>query len=201
MVDSTSFSRDRAIKRVMQLHRWMDQAPKGYFNYIPTVIVGEMIDWPEITDLLRHETAAHKISPQIHGLHHVDYGSLDKETIREHLGLCMTWFKDTLWYEPTIWATPWGGWSRDMEEVASEFNLTLETTRPTISIGRCIDLCKTEGVETVRYSSPLVLIHWWEKGLKLLRLTEIVKNGSYEAAVVARPDLFGDMKIEKKHKV
>jgi len=190
MVNSTEFIRERAIKRIIQLHKWMDQAPQGYFNYIPTVIVGEMDNWPEITELLKHETAANKISPQIHGYMHINYTDLDKTVIREHLQKCIDWFNSALKYQPTIWATPWGAWTQEMEEIAAEFQLTLETTAPTMPIGQCIDLCKTTGVETVRYNSPLVLIHWWEKGLKLLRLTEIVRYGSYDLAKRSRPDLF-----------
>ena len=191
MVSSSSFTRERAINRVVQIHRWMDKAPQGYFNYIPTVVVSEMDNWPEITSLLRHETIAHKISPQIHGWEHIDYGSVSKTVIRGHLDKCLNWFKNTLWYEPTIWASPWGAWTRDMEEVASEFDLTLETTAPTVPLGRLIEMTKKNGVEAIRYGNPLVLCHWWERGLKILRLTEIARYGSYEAAETARPDLFG----------
>lgn len=190
VVNSSAFSRDRAVKRIVQIHRWMEQAPQGYFNYIPTVIVSEIKNWPEIIELLKKETTAHKISPQIHGLEHIDYGAVSKAIIKDHLLKCIDWFETTLHYTPTIWASPWGAWTRDMQEISNELHLTLETTAPTVPLGQCIEAIRNTGVEKVRYSSPLVLMHWWEKGLKLLRLTEIVRAGSYDGAVKARPDLF-----------
>ena len=190
MVESSSFSRERSINRIIQITRWMDKSPQGYFNFIPTILVEEMEHWPEVIDLIRHNTMAHKMSPQIHGFQHIDYASVDKQTIREHLKKCLVWFKDYLNYEPTTWATPWGAWTKEMEEVANEFHLTVETTAVTMPIGSAIDYIKARGVEEFRYSNPTILIHWWEKGLKLLRLTEIVRYGSYKAAQQERPDLF-----------
>lgn len=75
-----------------------------------------------------------------------------------------------------------------MVEASKECHLELETTAGTIEFAKAIQLTKRD--LSLLYDRT-IFGHWWNKGLRLLRIVEIIKHGSYEEARKDRPDLFG----------
>lgn len=186
---SSAFSPERSEHRFRQKHRWITQVP-GKIIHVPVIIVKDIEKFPAVIEFIKEETKEGRMSPQIHGLEHIDYGTLSLITIEDHLKQCLEWFDEKLNVKPTTWCTPWGGWSYNMKKAADKFYLDVETTHPTIKPSRAIELCKDIGVDNLVKNNPIVLDHWYDKGLNILRLVEIVKYGSYPEAAENRPDLF-----------
>ena len=187
MWHSSAFTNERAENRFKQIHRWICQQPDSMIH-IPTILVTEIQDFPNIIELVRQETLEGTMSPQLHGYEHISYGELDQDVIEDHLDKSMVWFGENLGIEPSIWATPWGGTSDTMVAAASKYCLEIETVNSAYpyNFGKAIEIAKDKGVQALH--NETVFGHWWNKGLKLLRLVEIVKYGGYEEAIKGRKD-------------
>jgi len=182
MCDSSQYSkgRDKAIARFEQMHRWFTQAPNKILH-VPTIIVKDIQEYPETICLLKREVKQMRMFPQIHGYEHLDYNKLTEEEIKNHLELCIEWFQDVLEFHPTIWITPWGSESEMLSRVARSLFLQVEGVRHCITPGVAVKVAKEKGIDAL--NGRTVMEHWWKKGLNLLRLSDIARLGSYEAAV------------------
>lgn len=189
MWESSNFKggRYKAISRVKQIHRWLMQKP-DIFIHVPTIVVDQMNNWPEITKFLQEEVKENRIFPQIHGYSHVDYNSLPDEEVYNHLREAIKWFDSTLGFYPSVWATPWGAESRRLRDIARTFNLTVEGVKKVIDPGAAVQLALQHGSVGCLYGKT-IFTHWWNRGLNLLRLVEIAKYGAEEARE-KRKDLF-----------
>lgn len=182
MWQSRGLTHEKCVRQITKIGRWLHQAIEA-FEYVPTIIVSNMEAFPEVTALIKSGTEEGAISPQIHGYEHIDYGKLKQDEIESHLDLCMTWFDKELNTVPTVWATPWGGTSPAIVQAATKFSLTVETTKLTIPPGKAISICKSfDSIEPLH--GRTIMLHWWEKGLRLLRLVEIHRRKSYGNAVL-----------------
>lgn len=157
--------------------------------HMPTILVTETDEhFPQIIPWLEEETKEGRMSPQIHGYAHVDYNKLSPEEIREHLEKCLTWFDEHLQFQPTIWATPWGATSDKISKAAREFSLTVQGVTEVVAPDAALRAVQQLGISCLH--GEVIMEHWWQKGLRILRLVECLKYGSYEAARKARDDLF-----------
>lgn len=187
MVESSGLSREKSVRQIHKIHRWACQALNKVIH-IPTIVVDDMKNWPDVTEFLRIETEAGRMSPQLHGFQHIDYAKLSLSEIEDHLERSILWFRKELSVEPSVWATPWGGKNETMEEAAKKFCLEIETTEKTINPGKAVTITKT--YNPMLLDGHTIFAHWWERGLNILRFIEVLNRGSYEKAKEARPDLF-----------
>jgi len=168
-------------ERFAQVCRWVSQAD---VDFVPTILCLDIQRYPSTIEAIKHSTLSGRMAPAIHGWEHIDYNSLSEIDIRSHLKKCMDWFHDYLWYEPTVWCTPWGAESEKLTAVASEFKLIVEGTGAQVEPGKWLE--KARG--GILY--PNIMWHWWERGQKLLKVVQVIKYGSYDSAVENREDLF-----------
>lgn len=189
MGGSSAFTKERGEHRFNQIHRWIVQSKS--LIHVPTILVEDIQKYPNIIDLIKTETAAGKMDPQLHGYQHIDYGAITPEEIDEHLVKSIKWFQTVLNKEPTVWATPWGAYSETIKEAASKRFLEVETTANIIPPGRAVEIAKNANSIRVLFGQT-VMTHWWSLGLNILRLVEIANYGSYKTAARKRPQLFGD---------
>jgi peptidoglycan/xylan/chitin deacetylase (PgdA/CDA1 family) len=141
--------------------------------------------FPSTVDRIKHDAIDGIIKPAIHGWEHIDYNALSDKDVREHLSNCISWFRDYLWYTPTLWCTPWGADSPKLREIAGEFGLTVEGTAGWVEPGEWLQHAREGRLD------PRLMWHWWERGQKLLKVVEVIKAGSYKEAAKTRLDLFG----------
>lgn len=184
---------DDPFKKFQQVHRWICGTTK--LLHVPTILVTEIQEFPDCIAYIREETKEGRMQPEIHGFKHIDYGKLTKEEVIEHLNIC----KDFLYEEfdriATKFYTPWGGNSSLLREASSECNLQLVD---------CSDINKLNGrygiMQRIKdgenpevfLENKEVFYHWWQGGLRLKRLAEVLKHGSLEKAKEADRELFKD---------
>lgn len=149
--------------------------------HMPTILCTEIEMYPEAIQYIENETAAARMCPQLHGWEHKDYVHLAEYEIVDMLEESLGWFEDNLNTQFTIWATPWGGTSELAVEVCTSMGIELQTTNSTITPGEALRIAKADGEDT----GQTILHHWWDRGLNLFRLCEVLKHGSYEAAAEA----------------
>jgi peptidoglycan/xylan/chitin deacetylase (PgdA/CDA1 family) len=178
MWDSSEYpSREKAIRQFTKIHRWTTQT--SLVTHIPTILVEDIQKYPEVITLVEQETKEGRMSPELHGYHHIDYCSQPEDVIEEHLEKSFKWFRETLDIEPTIWCTPWGGTNKKIEDIAKKHHLTVETTHNTVSPGIAVKVMKRNPAGMFGHT---IMDHWWKRGLQLLRVVDILKYGSYEEA-------------------
>ena len=180
-VDSSAFTDEKAIARFKQIHRWIIQVPDKAIH-IPTILVTEIQNYPEVIKFVKEETAEGRMSPQLHGFEHIDYAKLPESEIKDHLEKSIEWMDKNLDVQPTTWCTPWGGYNQTMQNAADACYLTVETTGGTLSPGKAVKTATDHGPDVLIRNHRTIMAHWWERGLQILRLVEIVKYGSYTEA-------------------
>jgi len=172
-------------EKFAQVVRWLEQSP--LIHHVPTILVKDIQDYPASVDLIIEKTKEGKMFPELHGWTHIDYGKLNETEIAQHLFKSVDWFEKTLGYAPKVWATPWGAESEKLTKVAYSFGLTVEGVGQTIPPGQWL-------AEARRYKTlPMdrtVMDHWWQRGLKLLRIATVLEYGSVVEAVKNRKDLW-----------
>lgn len=176
-------------QRCSQVIRWLsddDINPK--IVLMPTIVVSDIQNFPQTIETLRHLGFSGKVNLQLHGYEHIDYNAQPEKLIKEHIEKSLQWFKDTLWTEPTIWATPWGADSEKLRSICNEYNLVLDGVKDYLDPGGWIKAAKINFREA--HQNLNIMDHWWCRGLKLLRVAEILRYESYQEAAKARSDIF-----------
>lgn len=178
------------VGRFRQVFSWTEDLPN--FVFTPTVLVTEIQDYPDCINLIKQKTNEGSMDPQIHGLHHIDYGKLSEPEVREHLKVCKNWMFEQFGKVPSKWMTPWGASASHLHSAAAEENLTLVD---------CSNILPLEGrygvVHRLKDGEPIsnfegkeLFMHWWTKGARLARVCAVAKYGSWNDAVRAKPELF-----------
>jgi peptidoglycan/xylan/chitin deacetylase (PgdA/CDA1 family) len=116
-------------------------------------------------EYVRQEHQAGRLELQLHGYDHVDYGAMSHEATRTHLQLSEDWFVKKFGVRPTIWYTPWGANTEEMQRLAKLFKL---------QVVDCSDINQTHkilpalrGRNRIDYIKHYkehgeVMIHYWE---------------------------------------
>ena len=184
VLSANSSCRKDPEKRFAQISRWLAQTDK--IIHVPTILVTDIQKYPATIEAIRQQVQDGKIFPELHGWEHVDYNKLDDLEIARHLFKSMDWFEKTLGFKPTIWATPWGAESERLSKIGRSFGLKVE------GVGACWEpgqwLSEARRLDTPPMGMT-VMDHWWNSGLKLLRISAVIQANSYQEAVIARPDL------------
>ena len=173
------------------VHNWILETDK--LLHVPAILVTEIQDFPACIEYIKNETSEGRMRPEIHGLNHIDYAKLPLVEVKNHLGQCKqalwTWFKAT----PTKWYTPWGANAPHLYEAAREYGLQLvDCSKINKLAGRygIVQLAK-DGHDLEKFlHEGEIFFHWWEGGMRLKRVIEVLKHGSYQAAKAANGDWF-----------
>lgn len=141
----------------------------GKFLHIPTILCGQIQQWPETVRFIRDETEEGRMAPQLHGWEHIDYAKLSRVEIEHDLTKCIRWMQDNLGVRPTKFYTPWGANASHIYEVGQELELDIVDCS-NIIIPKTIwnDLDSSYD----KYNEKEIFIHWWEG---MGRLKDIVK--------------------------
>lgn len=163
-----------------------------HFMHVPTVLINEIQEFPQCIEYIREETKAGFMQPQIHGLNHIDYGALPKQTVIEHMRECKEFFQKNFNIIPTQMATPWGADTPLLREALAEEGLELLGAKgvPTLEgAGGLIDQFR-QGTPFNQLNGVIYLLHWWNQGSRLARVCAVAKYGSWHLASQAEPKLF-----------
>ena len=173
----------REVERLKRVHSWISEFPQ-HFIHVPTIVVNDIKKFPDAVDFVTVETKEGRMAPEIHGLEHIDYCSEPDSVIIDHLSECIEWFEKTLDVTPTRFYTPWGGWNQRTADVAATLRLQTIAVDTNWSLESVCARLRNGGlVEDVHGNE--VFMHWWNRGIRLKRLTMAVSHGSWSAATKA----------------
>ncbi len=175
------------VERLKKFHRWIVDVP-DHVLHVPAILVTEIQEYPEAIEYIQEETAQKRMSPQIHGLTHIDYGGISLDQIRDHLGQCVEWMSNTFEERPTHFMTPWGSNSQDIQKACNELGLIVMDCSKIVKPSNALTHIRRYGLEGLR--GRYVLTHWWEQGLRIHRLVMCYKYGGWEQAKSELPKLF-----------
>lgn len=168
-------------------HQWVVEGPP-YFFHVAAILCKEIQDFPEAIEYIRKEVAEGRLALDLHGWEHIDYGKLETEDIELHLEQSFDFFLKTFNCLPFRWATPWGANSPNIRKAARKFSLIVEgVTDPVIDQSQAVNIVQhADSIEPL--IDKIILFHWYEKGLKLWRIIQAAKYGSWKQAALAHPE-------------
>jgi hypothetical protein len=173
----------REFERLKRVHSWISEFPKD-FIHVPTVVVSDIIQFPEAVEFVVEETKEGRMAPEVHGLEHIDYCHCTEEVITDHMNQCLEWFDKTLSVTPTRFYTPWGGWNQRTADIVAKSGLTTIGVDTNWSLENvCARLGAGGLIEDIHGNE--IFMHWWKRGIRLKRVAMAVKYGSWAAAKVA----------------
>lgn len=185
LVNSSAYTdkRKTPLERFKQIHRWICDTPK--LLHVPTLVVEPLMSHPEAVKFIREETEMGRMAPEIHGFQHIDYGKLSQDEIIADLMTCKEFLRREIGVEAKKWYTPWGANTPIMQQSASLCGLELVDCSginpPSVVMQRAT---AGENIE-IFMDEEEIFIHWWERGMRLKRIIEILKHGSIVAAKAA----------------
>jgi len=186
-----SSSHPDPLKHFKTVHSWICETDK--LLHVPAIVVRPFAEIEGAVAFVKEETAAGRMRPQIHGFEHIDYARLSKEEVKDHLHRCKDFLYTDLNVNATKWFTPWGASAPHLHEAAAECELELvDCSKINKMNGRygLIELAK-QGTDIEKFMHEKeIFFHWWEGGLRIKRVIEIIKHGSYEAAKQANGKWF-----------
>ena len=200
LIGSSSY--DDPLKKFKSVHELICQSDK--LMHVPAILLHHVIKdgtpgiigIPSAVEYVREQTQAGRMKPEIHGLEHVDYGKLDKTTVIEHLKICQEFLWKEFDIKSTRWMTPWGASQPHLHEAASIVGLKLvdcSRVKWTKLAGRHgVVQQLREGRDISYMEGGEIFMHWWEGGLRLNRVVEVLKHGSWDAAKEANGKWFAE---------
>jgi hypothetical protein len=171
LVHSSSF-RGQEFGRFKGFHNLVQIDPR-HFHHVLAVLVTEIQDFPECIQYVKEETAAGRMSPEVHGLHHIDYAALSYAEVVEQLTSARLWIESTLEYVPTTWYSPWGAGAdvrgTHLAPAAQAAGLTLVTCADMIEPSALVKDVREVKAGTmtkedlyVKWEGKEILRHWWQ---------------------------------------
>lgn len=178
-----SSSTDDPFGKFSKVHRWICEVP-DHVMHVPTILVTEIQQFPQAIEYIRTETAEGRMEPQLHGLEHIDYGKLDYQEVCNHLNICRDWMINNLGVNPTRFMTPWGASQPHLHAAAAACDYELvDCSRIHKLAGRNGVVDRLRSGESPDYlENDEIFLHWWESGLRLKRVLETIKHGSWAEA-------------------
>lgn len=194
LIESSSYK--DPFKHFQTVHDWICETDK--LLHVPAILVNNVVKdgskgitgFPEAMEYIKSETAAGRMRPEIHGYEHIDYGKLNKAEVVAHLEMCQNF----MWYyfdvQPTKWYTPWGASQPHLHDAASFVGLKLvDCSNINKLAGRYGIVQQLKDGRDISYlENREIFFHWWEGGLRLKRVIEALKYGSYAAAAEVHSD-------------
>jgi len=140
----------------------------------PGILVTEIQQFPDTLEFCKRETATGRMSPQFHGLRHIDYGKLSEEEITGHLKMAQRVFMHWFGVEFKRFYTPWGARAPQIQRACDEVGVLMVDCKtdyhPARNIRRDPDACYE------KYNEKEIMIHWWEGVGKLVEALKRVKQ-------------------------
>ena len=179
----------REFQKFRKHHQWCLDVP-GVFYPTAAILCSEIQAFPEAVEYVRSELDAGRLYVDLHGWEHVNYADLPLETIEEHLEKSFEYMLKTFGCLPVRWATPWGANSDDIQLACRKYAILWEGVKnPVIDQGPAMSTVREAGtIECLR--GKVIMVHWFERGLKLYRIAQTAKYGTWEAAAEALPQYF-----------
>jgi hypothetical protein len=151
----------------------------------PAVLCQATEEVPGAIEALRRSTEEHIIYPDLHGWDHGPYQDRTLAEVCEHLDRAQGWFQHHLGVPAIRWVTPHGSDSPAMREAAAQFDLVIETTADPVIDQKVLDT-KLRQTRDLRWlADKVVMVHWWERGLRLYRIAQIINHQSISGAIDA----------------
>ena len=177
-------SSQNPVKKFKMVHEWICEVPDTLLH-VPTILVTEIQEYPDIIPFIREEAAEGRMEVQIHGLQHIDYAKLEEDEIANHLEYCRGWIRKHLGCESTKFYTPWGAGADGTGEVihhaAARVGMEVVTCEKTRNLsGGCgVVQALYQGQDLHEFMGDReILLHWWENVTRLKRVVEVLKAGS-----------------------
>lgn len=186
-----SSSHEDPLKHFKTVHGWICETPK--LLHIPTLLVEPLSRYPEACEFIKEQRYLGRMSPEIHGYEHIDYAKLTKQQVIDHLLKCKEFLFDKFDVIATKWYTPWGANAPHLYEAAEECGLKLiDCSNISKMRGRHGIIQRMKDGEDVEkfMDGKEIFFHWWEGGMRLKRIVEVLKHGSVDAAFKANRDWF-----------
>jgi len=185
--------KDREFQKFRKHHQWCLDMPETFY---PTaaILCSEIQAFPEAVEYVRTELDAGRLYIDLHGWEHIDYTKLSQKEIEEHLDKSFEYLLKEFNCLPVRWATPWGANSESIQLACRKYGLTWEgVTDPVVDQGPAsAKVHETQTVECLR--GKVIMVHWFERGLKLYRIVQTAKYGTWDEAAADQPELFKDSK-------
>lgn len=186
----------REFQKWRKHHLWLMEAP-DLFYHTPAILCRDIQGFPEAIDYIKNEQAEGRLRCDLHGWEHdpegehgKGYSFLSVKEIEDRLEKCMEWFEETLSDVPIRWLTPHGSNSPEMQEAANKFGLTIETTEPPVIDQKVAEPIVRKYGTIKPLEDRVIMVHHWERGLRLFRIVQVAKYGSWKEATKAYPEYF-----------
>lgn len=127
-------------------------------HHVPAIVCNPIQQYPEIIEFIKQEMDKGTMTPQLHGWDHVDYAIFSPYELELNFEQCLEWFNSTLGIVPSIFYTPWGGNSTEIEQAANNFGMELIDCSSVVSprnVERNIRIYNN-------HTDIELFIHWWE---------------------------------------
>lgn len=181
-----SSSWTRPFLRFKEIHEWICEVPE-FVLHVPTILTTDIQEFPEAVEYIREETKQKRMSPQLHGVKHIDYGKLSYDEVVYDLETGKEWMQKSLGLTPTRWYTPWGAGEAQGQEY-----LRQAATAANMEMVTCANINKMVGrygiVQQFRdgheprkfLEGKEIFMHWWERGERLYRILTAIKKGFWD---------------------
>jgi peptidoglycan/xylan/chitin deacetylase (PgdA/CDA1 family) len=186
-----SSGHEDSFKKFQQVHRWICETDK--LLHIPAILVTEIQAYPECIAYIKEETRKGRMSPEIHGYKHIDYGKLSYDEVVDHLRRCKNFIGEQFDITAKTWYTPWGANSPTLQQASAECGLILVDCSNLNKLNGRYGVIQEakEGKNIAKlFDKKEIFYHWWQGGLRLKRMVEILKHGSIEAAMEHTEGIF-----------
>lgn len=185
LVDSSKFP-GQSFGRFKGFHNMILEDPV-HFEHVLAVLVTEIQAFPDCIDYIRAETAAGRMRPEVHGLHHIDYAGLSFSECAMQLSVAKVWIRDHLGHDPTVWYSPWGAGAdargAHLAQAAASIGLTLVTCEDMIKPSQLVtdvrlvkDGSMTKEALLAKWEGKEILRHWWEGSGALMESIQFFKD-------------------------
>lgn len=169
-------------------HLWTLESPQFY--HTAAILCSEIQQFPHAIEYIRDEIRGGNLYLDLHGWEHIDYTKLAYSQILEHLEKSFEFMEKEFRCLPIRWATPWGASSEAILEACAKFGLKWEGTSDPVIDQKLAYQIVMEQKSTKALHGKTIMVHWFERGLRLFRMVQVEKHGSWEAAAIANPEYF-----------
>ncbi len=151
----------------------------------PAILCEETEKFPEGIAWLYEKTEQGVIYPDLHGWDHGPYEPRTQAEIEEHLDMAQVWFELNLGVPAIRWVTPHGSNSPAMQAAAAKYDLVIETTDHPVVDQKALDTQLRETKDLRLFDGAVIMVHYWERGLRMFRMARIIEHQGVEEAMEA----------------
>jgi hypothetical protein len=151
----------------------------------PAILCQNIEEFPECLQYVREQTWEGVMHPDLHGWTHGPYGDLSVPEISKHLERALEWFDANLGVMPIRWVTPHGANSHAIQAAAQKYDLIVEDTGYPVIDQKAADSRLRETGDVTLLDDRVLMVHWYEKGLRLYRIAKVIQYKNIPDAIEA----------------